>query len=167
MPAYLPQTKIIQEKLETIKNTGVLDLSEKKLTLEEIKDIAGIIKSGDPQIKWLKLTSFCQIDHVNGFPILAEGLRSDNSVQMVDISRNAIHSVEAFPALGKILQENKNIKALDLSGIQMNDEDIKEIAQGLASNKSLIALNLYEAQISDYGAQELAKALEIILLCNF
>jgi Ran GTPase-activating protein (RanGAP) involved in mRNA processing and transport len=55
--------------------------------------------------------------------------------------------------------ETTYLKTLVLSGTNVGDEGVAEIAKGLNGNNQLTALDLHRCQITDEGAIALAKAL--------
>ena len=93
--------------------------------------------------------------------MVAEILKSNTSVTLVDLRVNKDIGDEGAKALAEALKVNKTVKTLWLYGCGIGDDGAAALAEALRSNTSLTYLRLeYNDDISEQGKQLLRDAVE-------
>ena len=165
--------KVLEEVLKTNKTLKSLDISHTRLVNDGIKAIAKGLQVNTT------LTNFNINGNVMGsigIQAIAEALKVNNSLielnigdravevdnEWIDILSQDIEAI-AFSAIGGIVNgeiKNSNIKKLDISGLNINDESIIYIANALRNNETLTHLDISDNRFSYNGAEILIDALE-------
>mmetsp|Transcript_24227 Transcript_24227/g.41437 ORF Transcript_24227/g.41437 Transcript_24227/m.41437 type:complete len:369 (-) Transcript_24227:104-1210(-) len=91
--------------------------------------------------------------------IVGAGMCSNSSMKSFCIGGNALGD-DCCEAMGKMLQSNRVLACVDLSGCEIREEGAKLLAAGLAGNKgALTQLDLGGNSIGDVGAEAFAEVL--------
>ena len=131
----------------------VLDLSHNKLGDEDVAEIAaGLAHNTSLETLDLSWNNIGQ----EGWNVLFDTIKSNTSIRKLKLNRNNLKNVTN---IGQLL-DNQTLKELDLSKNNLGDEDVAEIAAGLAHNTSLETLELSENNIGIKGGIALFDALK-------
>ena len=75
---------------------------------------------------------------------LAQSLKINQSLQLLDVSRNAVgNRLEGLRELGKAMKVNTTLTQLTLDGNRINNRGVKILCSGLADNCSLTTLSKF------------------------
>ena len=93
--------------------------------------------------------------------VVAEILKSNTRVTIVDLDGNTEIGDEGAKALAEALKVNATVKTLWLKSCGIGDDGAVALAEALRSNTSLTEVYLwYNKEIGDEGAKALAEALK-------
>jgi hypothetical protein len=91
--------------------------------------------------------------------VMAQGLRSNDSLQTLDLTGNGIED-RAIEALASGLEYNNTLEVLTLDFNAFGDKGVQALARLLTKNHSLKELHLFGNRVSAQGAEYLADALQ-------
>lgn len=167
--AYLPNfLGSIKDFSDAIKmNSSIISLrlsksnpyAKKQITVIEVAEILKTNKN----IAELSLRG-TQINDKNSIEKLAQGLESNTTIKVLDLSETAINCVdlenqEWIKIILTALTHNSNLTSINLaSGLRNNEAQC--IAEWLKYNKILISINLENNSIKAEGALAIAEALK-------
>ncbi|XP_011269934.1 protein tyrosine kinase, variant [Capsaspora owczarzaki ATCC 30864] len=90
--------------------------------------------------------------------VIAEGLKENRNLQMLDLSDNQIGDAGA-QAIGAALRKKTKLSVLLLSNNKIGETGARAIAEGLQTSTALTQLGMHTNQIGDAGAQAIGPAL--------
>ncbi len=92
---------------------------------------------------------------VEGIKALAEGLKRNNSIFFLNLSQNNLHG--NIILIAEALKSKQSLSYLTLGQNGLDDEDIKNLIEGLEYNDNLAKLDLSFNNIGDEGVKFLAE----------
>ena len=141
----ISDTKIDEKTMKIISEKINKNIALQKLTLSYNDFSAGgnYIKNlliNESNLKYLDL-SFCNIS--TQFNLIFQGLAKNQNIKLINFSGNYIPMrKEILNELGKVINDNKNIKNLILNECNMDDIGMNYINNNLEKNHSLITLSM-------------------------
>ena len=141
------------EFFRALNNSGLKVL---KLTVQDLTDqtaehfAVGLAESQLVQALKLK-TQYCNIGSVGAVSIF-RSLEHNTSLEELDLSENSQlaegDSESVGCAIERMLNVNRTLKVLNLSGCNVTDPIVKHIQTGLMKNTSLVTLDIGSSQLS-------------------
>jgi len=101
--------------------------------------------------------NYCGIGEI-GMNVLSIILLVNTTLQELNLDRNSLGASITY--IGQVLQENKSLKKLSLSGNHIDNANLKTIADSLRHNTSLEELDLSGNDISNEGVDTLITMLK-------
>ena len=141
----ISDTKIDEKTMKIISEKINKNIALQKLTLSYNDFSAGgnYIKNlliNESNLKYLDL-SFCNIS--TQFNLIFQGLSKNQNIKLINFSGNYIPMrKEILNELGKVINDNKNLKNLILNECNMDDIGMNYINNNLEKNHSLITLSM-------------------------
>lgn len=144
----------LQQYINECEHCWAVDLNGRKLNNKELEIVAkhAIIKKQckrlklrDNEIKW------------HGATILADALRNNTTLEMLDLRNNRVSDLGAHSLVLSIT--TSTLKSLNLESNGITEEGAQYLAEMLKAHRFLTELYLSKNQIGDRGVQLLANAL--------
>lgn len=156
--------KSITKVLKNNKTVKKLYLSENNICSEGALAIADVLKTNNT-LEQLDLSenNICS----NGAKAIFEALHDNKSLKILDLARNEIkrfeiNTGETMSIISNCLKSKDcPLVELDLWGNDLDDDDIKDLANALKENEKLEELELSLNEFSSSGLQYLSDALKI------
>jgi len=98
-----------------------------------------------------------------GVVALAESLRHNNTLRLLQLSDNPLIDDEGATAMGRMLAANTTFEKLWFGGTSMTLEGVSAIAEGLKKNRGLVGIGLPSTRVGYKGAEVIAQALTVNL----
>ena len=156
----LLDNSLLEKKLEELKNSNRVYLTNLQLDDNSCKQISKFILENDILIKLEATDGFITS---RGLAHLSEAISKSNSLTTISISRNKITDIDdsSFSYFTKALSANSTVSELDLSHNAIGFNCCQHIAHLIRSNSALVTFNLSHNSIGNEGCSLIIEALAL------
>ena len=115
------------------------------------------LRDNDPEL--VKLYLWEKVVGDDGATAIAEGLKTNSALQVLQLERNDVGAAGAT-AIAEGLKTNSTLQTLNLGFNKVGAAGATAMAEGLKTNSTLQTLNLHNNKVGDAGATAMAEGLK-------